>query len=43
VVYRLNVVNLFNRYYYAGSFSDSTPIATLGQARTVMASATMDF
>ncbi|MCB6184575.1 TonB-dependent receptor [Leeia sp. TBRC 13508] len=42
-VFRLNVANLFNRKYYSGSFSDSTPIATLGQARTVTLSATMDF
>lgn len=43
LVLRLNVANLFDRHYYSGSFSDTTPIATLGQARTVTASATMDF
>jgi iron complex outermembrane receptor protein len=43
LVLRLNVTNLFDRYYYSGAFSDSTPIATLGAARTVMGSATMDF
>lgn len=42
-VFRLNVANLFNRHYYSGSFSDSTPIATLGQARTYTLSATTDF
>lgn len=43
VVLRLNVNNVFNKYYYAGSFSDTTPIATLGPARSVMASATISF
>ncbi|NML26213.1 TonB-dependent receptor [Zoogloea dura] len=43
LVLRLNVINLFDRHYYAGSFSDTTPIATLGLARSVSASATMDF
>lgn len=43
LVLRLNVANVFDRHYYSGSFSDSTPIATLGQARTLTASATMDF
>ncbi|WP_228384706.1 TonB-dependent receptor [Rhodocyclus gracilis] len=43
LVLRANVVNLFDRHYYAGSFSDSTPIATLGQGRTLTASATMEF
>lgn len=42
-VIRLNVVNAFDRHYYSGSFSDTTPIATLGQPRTVTASVTMDF
>lgn len=42
-VWRLNVANIFNRYYYSGSFSDSTPIATLGQARTVSASVSVSF
>lgn len=40
---RLNVVNLFDRHHYSGAFSDTTPIATLGQGRAVMASATVDF
>ncbi|MEN4918414.1 TonB-dependent receptor [Achromobacter spanius] len=43
VVLRLNVNNVFNKYYYAGIFSDTTPIATLGPARSVMASATISF
>ncbi|WP_245591346.1 TonB-dependent receptor [Derxia gummosa] len=43
VVLRLNVNNLSNRAYYSGSFSDSTPIATLGAARSVMTSASVDF
>lgn len=43
LVWRLSVTNLLNRHYYAGSFSDSTPIATLGPARTAMLSATVDF
>lgn len=43
LVLRLNVANLFDRHYYSGSFSDTTPVATLGQARTVTVSATMDF
>lgn len=43
LVLRLNIINLFDRHYYAGSFSDTTPIATLGLARSVSASATMDF
>ncbi|OZI33269.1 TonB-dependent siderophore receptor [Bordetella genomosp. 1] len=38
VVLRLNVNNVFDRHYYAGIFSDSTPIATLGLARTITAS-----
>lgn len=38
VVLRLNVNNVFDRHYYAGIFSDSTPIATLGPARTITAS-----
>ncbi|MFT4173839.1 MAG: TonB-dependent siderophore receptor [Rhodocyclaceae bacterium] len=42
LVWRFNVVNLFDRHYYSGAFSDTTPIATLGQGRTVMASATID-
>ena len=42
-VLRLNVGNLFNRRYYSGVFSDTTPIATLGLGRTVAASVTMDF
>ncbi|MGW9063488.1 TonB-dependent receptor [Achromobacter animicus] len=43
VVLRLNVNNVFNKYYYAGIFSDTTPIATLGPARSVMASAAITF
>jgi iron complex outermembrane receptor protein len=43
VVYRLNAVNLADKHYYSGSFSDTTPIATLGQGRTVSASASVDF
>ncbi|MFT3814674.1 MAG: TonB-dependent siderophore receptor [Acidovorax sp.] len=42
-VFRLNVANALNRAYYNGSFSDTTPIATLGQPRTVSLSATVDF
>lgn len=42
-VFRAGVDNVFNRHYYSGSFSDSTPIATLGQARTYTVSATTDF
>lgn len=43
VVLRLNVHNVFDKHYYAGSFSDTTPIATLGPARTVTASASISF
>lgn len=43
VVLRLNVNNVFDKHYYAGSFSDTTPIATLGPARTVTASASISF
>ncbi|MBV1777193.1 TonB-dependent siderophore receptor [Burkholderiaceae bacterium DAT-1] len=43
VVLRLNISNLFDRHFYSGSFSDSTPIATLGPARSVTASATVNF
>ncbi|MDD0814771.1 TonB-dependent receptor [Curvibacter sp. HBC28] len=43
VVWRLNVVNLMNRRYYSGAFSDTTPIATLGQGRTLMTSLSSDF
>ncbi len=42
VTLRLNVDNLFDRHYYSGAFSDTTPIATLGLGRTVMASLTVD-
>ncbi len=42
-VLRLNINNLFDKHYWSGSFSDSAPIATLGPARTVTASATLDF
>ncbi len=41
VVLRLNIANLFNKHYWSGSFAE--PRATLGQARTVTASATVDF
>lgn len=41
--WRLGVTNLFDRHYYSGSFSDSTPIATLGPKRSVAASVTVDF
>ncbi|GAB1848406.1 TonB-dependent receptor [Achromobacter xylosoxidans] len=43
MVLRLNVNNVFDKHYYAGSFSDTTPIATLGPARTVTASASISF
>lgn len=43
VVVRLDAANIFDRHYYSGAFSDTTPIATLGLGRTVMASATVDF
>ncbi len=43
VVLRLNVNNVFDKHYYAGSFSDTTPIAALGPARTVTASASISF
>ena len=43
LVLRLNVANLFDKRYYSGAFSDTTPIATLGQGRTVGVSATMEF
>lgn len=39
--FRLNVRNLFDRHYYSGSFAE--PRATLGTARTVQASVTVDF
>ncbi|MBH1979699.1 MAG: TonB-dependent siderophore receptor [Comamonadaceae bacterium] len=42
-VLRLNIANALNRRYYSGVFSDTTPIATLGQGRTVSASVTVDF
>lgn len=41
VVLRLNIANLFDKHYWSGSFAE--PRATLGQARTVTASATVDF
>jgi len=43
VVWRFNVVNLLDRHYYSGAFSDTTPIATLGQGRTFMTSLSTDF
>lgn len=43
VVLRLNVNNVLDKHYYAGSFSDTTPIATLGPARSVTASASISF
>lgn len=42
-VLRLNVANALDRHYYSGVFSDTTPIATLGQPRSVNASVTVDF
>ncbi len=42
-VLRLNVANVFDRAYYSGAFSDTTPIATQGAPRTVSLSATVDF
>jgi iron complex outermembrane receptor protein len=39
----LNVTNVFDRHYYSGSFSDSTPIATLGAPRTISATVSMSF
>jgi len=38
---RLNVNNLFDRYYYSGSFAE--PRATLALGRTAQASVTVDF
>ncbi|MGE8686144.1 MAG: TonB-dependent receptor [Achromobacter sp.] len=43
VVLRLNVNNVFDKHYYAGIFSDTTPIATLGPARSVTASVNVSF
>lgn len=43
LVARLNVDNVFDRHYYSGAFSDTTPIATLGMGRVLAASASMDF
>jgi len=43
VMLRLYVNNVFDRHYYAGIFSDTTPIATLGPARSVTASVNMSF
>jgi iron complex outermembrane recepter protein len=43
IVYRLNIDNLFDRWYYSGAFSDSTPIATLGTGRIISVSASLDF
>ncbi|KGD90097.1 TonB-dependent receptor [Achromobacter sp. RTa] len=43
VVLRLNVNNVFDKHYYSGIFSDTTPIATLGPARSVTASVNMSF
>lgn len=40
MVLRLNVNNLFDAHYWSGSFSDN--FATLGPARSVSASATLD-
>ena len=42
-VLRLNVANVFDRAYYSGVFSDTTPIATLGAPRSASLSATVDF
>lgn len=43
LVLRLSASNVSNKAYYNGSFSDTTPIATLGAPRSVSASATLDF
>ena len=43
VVWRFNVINLMDRHYYSGAFSDTTPIATLGQGRTFLTSLSTDF
>lgn len=43
VVFRANVINLFDRDYWTGSFSDSNAMATLSAPRTVTLSATVDF
>ena len=43
VVLRLNVNNVFDKHYYSGAFSDTTPVATLGPGRSVMASASVSF
>jgi iron complex outermembrane receptor protein len=43
LVLRLNVSNVFDKYYYSGAFSDTTPIATMGFGRIVSASASMNF
>ncbi|MFT4173840.1 MAG: TonB-dependent siderophore receptor [Rhodocyclaceae bacterium] len=42
LVWRLNIANLFDRHYYSGVFGSTTPIATLGQGRTVTASVAID-
>lgn len=42
-VVRLDVTNIFDKHYYSGAFSDTTPIATLGAGRTIMLSTTVDF
>lgn len=39
--FRVNVRNLFDRHYYSGSFAE--PRATLGEGRSVQASASVDF
>lgn len=43
LVLRLTAFNAFDKNYYAGAFSDTTPIATLGSPRSVALSASMDF
>jgi iron complex outermembrane receptor protein len=42
-VVRLDVTNIFDKHYYSGAFSDTTPIATLGLGRTIMLSTSVDF
>ena len=42
-VFRLNVDNVFDRRYYSGVFSETTPIATLANGRSVSASISMRF
>ncbi|MDT8998606.1 TonB-dependent receptor [Paucibacter sp. APW11] len=41
--WRLGVTNLLNQRFFNGAFSDSTPIATLGPARALSASLSLDY